>query len=79
MINVREIMIASSLLALLALPAKAQKWEHLADTPQMGWSTWNKFQGEYQDAIQYARWGVDYLKYDWCNTTNVNPQDAYQL
>src|SRR5229473_2278939 len=21
---------------------------------------------EYQDAIQYAAWGVDYLKYDWC-------------
>lgn len=31
---------------------------------------------EYQDALQYARWGVDYLKYDWCNTTNVNPQCA---
>jgi alpha-galactosidase len=150
-----------------SLSVSAQKWEHLADTPQMGWSTWNKFQGdiseeiikgiadamvetglrdagytyiniddcwhgerdaegfiqedpkkfpngmksvadylhskglklgiysdagsatcagmpgslghEYQDAIQYARWGVDYLKYDWCNTTNVNPQGAYQL
>ncbi|MES1158290.1 MAG: glycoside hydrolase family 27 protein [Terricaulis silvestris] len=23
---------------------------------------------EYQDAAQYAHWGVDYLKYDWCNT-----------
>ncbi len=23
---------------------------------------------EYQDAMQYARWGIDYLKYDWCNT-----------
>lgn len=145
----------------------AQKWEHLADTPQMGWSTWNKFQGninediikgiadamvesglrdagyvyiniddcwhgkrdangfitvdekkfpsgmkaladyvhskglklgiysdagtgtcagmpgslghEYQDALQYARWEIDYLKYDWCNTTNLNPQGAYQL
>ena len=21
---------------------------------------------EYQDALQYAKWGVDYLKYDWC-------------
>ena len=21
---------------------------------------------EYQDAAQYAAWGVDYLKYDWC-------------
>lgn len=34
---------------------------------------------EYQDALQYARWEVDYLKYDWCNTTNVNAQGAYQL
>ena len=155
------------ILTMMTMPCKAQKWEHLADTPQMGWSTWNKFQGnisediikgiadvmvetglrdagytyiniddcwhgkrdadgfiqadpikfpngikavadyvhskglklgiysdagsatcagrpgslghEYQDAIQYARWGVDYLKYDWCNTTNVNPQGAYQL
>ena len=145
----------------------AQKWERLADTPQMGWSTWNKFQGnidegiiisiadamvstglkdagyvyinmddcwhgkrdsngfiqsdlkkfphgikwladyvhskglklgiysdcgtetcagmpgslghEYQDALQYARWEVDYLKEDWCNTPNVNPRGAYQL
>jgi alpha-galactosidase len=23
---------------------------------------------EYQDAKQYANWGVDYLKEDWCNT-----------
>jgi len=29
---------------------------------------------EYQDAISYASWGVDYLKYDWCNT--VPGQDA---
>ena len=145
----------------------AQKWEHLADTPQIGWSSWNKFQGninediivgiadamvssglrdagyvyvniddcwhgqrdvngfiqadakkfphgmkwlgdyihakglkfgiytdcgtqtcagkpgslghEYQDALQYARWGVDYLKEDWCNTTNINAKGAYQL
>jgi len=28
---------------------------------------------EYQDARQYAAWGVDYLKYDWCN---VGTQDA---
>ena len=27
---------------------------------------------EYQDALQYARWGVDYLKYDWCNTETRN-------
>ncbi len=34
---------------------------------------------EYQDALQYARWGIDYLKYDWCNTENVNPKGAYTL
>lgn len=37
------------------------------------------FGHEYQDALQYARWGIDYLKYDWCNTENINPRGAYQL
>lgn len=32
---------------------------------------------QYQDALQYARWGVDYLKYDWCNTGGQRPQAAY--
>lgn len=32
---------------------------------------------EYQDALQYARWGVDYLKYDWCNTGGLRPRAAY--
>jgi alpha-galactosidase len=32
---------------------------------------------EYQDALQYAAWGVDYLKYDWCNTGMQNAQAAY--
>jgi len=32
---------------------------------------------EYQDAVQYALWGVDYLKYDWCNTGKRNPEEAY--
>lgn len=34
---------------------------------------------EYQDAMQYARWGVDYLKYDWCNTGTRNAEEAYTL
>ncbi len=34
---------------------------------------------EYQDAAQYAAWGVDYLKYDWCNVGTTNAQAAYQL
>ncbi len=37
------------------------------------------FGHEYQDALQYARWGVDYLKYDWCETENINPVGAYTL
>lgn len=32
---------------------------------------------EYQDAAQYAKWGVDYLKEDWCNTGTENAEDAY--
>lgn len=32
---------------------------------------------EYQDARLYASWGVDYFKYDWCNTNGINPKDAY--
>jgi alpha-galactosidase len=34
---------------------------------------------EYQDAIQYAAWGVDYLKYDWCNTGTANAQSTYAI
>jgi alpha-galactosidase len=34
---------------------------------------------EYQDARQYAAWGVDYLKYDWCNTTTQDAQASYEL
>lgn len=153
----------------LAMPqmAFAQKWEGLAETPQMGWNSWNKFASnineqliretadvmvekglldagyiylniddcwhgerdergfihenkekfpsgmknladyvhskglrfgiysdagvqtcgcfpgslghEYQDAYTYASWGVDYLKYDWCYTTDINPKGAYKL
>lgn len=33
---------------------------------------------EYQDALQYARWGVDYLKYDWCFTEGLNAAGAYR-
>jgi alpha-galactosidase len=32
---------------------------------------------EYQDALQYAAWGVDYLKYDWCHTGKANAEWAY--
>lgn len=36
---------------------------------------------EFQDALQYARWGVDYVKYDWCFTGEGafkrNPREAF--
>jgi len=32
---------------------------------------------EYQDALMYAKWDVDYLKYDWCNTGKRNAEEAY--
>jgi alpha-galactosidase len=33
---------------------------------------------EFQDAQQYADWGVDYLKEDWCNTGKQNAEASYQ-
>lgn len=34
---------------------------------------------EFQDARQYAKWGVDYLKYDWCSTGTRNAEAAYTI
>ena len=33
---------------------------------------------EFQDALTYASWGVDYLKYDWCNTEGLKAEGAYK-
>jgi alpha-galactosidase len=33
---------------------------------------------EYQDALRYAEWGVDYLKYDWCNTGTQDAKASYE-
>ena len=32
---------------------------------------------EYQDARFYASLGIDYLKFDWCNTEGINAKEAY--
>ena len=32
---------------------------------------------EFQDARLFASWGVDYLKYDWCNHGTADARDAY--
>lgn len=46
-----------------------------------GWKTCGGRPGsrgyEFQDAMQYAKWGIDYLKYDWCNTEGLNAEGAY--
>jgi len=46
-----------------------------------GWKTCGGRPGsrgfEQQDAKTYAEWGVDYLKYDWCNTEGLSAPGAY--
>jgi alpha-galactosidase len=46
-----------------------------------GWKTCGGKPGsrgrEYQDAQTYAQWGVDYLKYDWCDAEALNAEGAY--
>jgi len=46
-----------------------------------GWQTCGGKPGsrgrEFQDAQTYANWGVDYLKYDWCNTEGLKAEGAY--
>ncbi len=33
---------------------------------------------QFQDARQYAKWGVDYLKYDWCSNEGQKAEAAYR-
>jgi alpha-galactosidase len=46
-----------------------------------GWTTCGGRPGsrghEYQDALTYAEWGVDYLKYDWCDANGLKAEGAY--
>ncbi|MFO1476491.1 MAG: glycoside hydrolase family 27 protein [Verrucomicrobiota bacterium] len=46
-----------------------------------GWKTCGGRPGgrghEFQDALTYADWGIDYLKYDWCNAEALNAEGAY--
>ncbi len=46
-----------------------------------GWETCGHKPGsrgrEYQDAMQYASWDIDYLKYDWCATEGLAAEGAY--
>jgi alpha-galactosidase len=36
------------------------------------------FQHEEQDARQYAEWGFDYLKYDWCSYGEIAPNPDHE-
>ena len=33
---------------------------------------------EFQDALTYASWGVDYLKYDWCEHGTADARETYK-
>jgi alpha-galactosidase len=33
---------------------------------------------EFQDARSYAAWGVDFLKYDWCDHGTANAEETYK-
>jgi alpha-galactosidase len=33
---------------------------------------------EYQDALRYAAWGVDFLKYDWCMHGTADARETYK-
>ena len=37
----------------------------------------SSYEHEYTDAESFAEWGVDYLKYDFCNFYGENPKRAY--
>ena len=52
------LLLAAALLVLCTAGAQDRKpdgnlpkWEGLADTPQMGWSSWNKFQTEINETL----------------------------
>ena len=34
---------------------------------------------EFQDARQYAAWGADFLKYDWCNASTQDSRASYAI
>ena len=37
------------------------------------------FGHEAQDAATYARWGIDYLKYDWCSCKSRDLKEPYRI
>lgn len=37
---------------------------------------WGSYQHEKQDATMWASWGVDFLKYDWCDYTHIYDKEG---
>jgi len=37
------------------------------------------YKHEFQDAATYAKWGIDYLKYDWCSYGGVAKEGLFEL
>ena len=54
--NLKTVLAICLLLTLMSTPCMAQKFEGLADRPQMGWSTWNKFQGNISEDRIFSTW-----------------------
>jgi len=36
------------------------------------------YQHEYQDAATWAKWGIDYIKYDWCSYRNIAKDNSLE-
>ncbi len=47
----KQVITLMAILAVLSPASYAQKWEGLADTPQMGWNSWNKFEDKINEQL----------------------------
>lgn len=47
----KQVITLMAILAVLSPASYAQKWEGLADTPQMGWNSWNKFEDKINEKL----------------------------
>lgn len=46
--------------------------------PQTCGQALGSYQHELQDAITWGKWGVDYLKYDWCSYMNISAGNSLE-
>jgi alpha-galactosidase len=80
--NVSEQLIRTAADQMVASGMKAAGYQYVVIYSDAGTRTCAGRPGsrghEFQDALQYAAWGVDYLKFDWCNTGKQNAEASYQ-